>query len=161
MKYAIIGAGGTGGILGFYMTKADRDVTLVARGRHLAAMQEKGLAVEKMWDGTTEIIPVKAMDMEHYDEQPDVVLVCVKGYSLEDTIPFIQRVAKPSTIVIPVLNIYGTGAKMQEKLPELVEKLKGANQELKYQLAEAKQKLMTARIAEIPADLENVLLFEI
>ena len=120
MQYAIIGAGGTGGILGFYMTKADRDVTLVARGRHLAAMQEKGLAVEKMWDGTTEIIPVKAMDMEHYDEQPDVVLVCVKGYSLEDTIPFIQRVAKPSTIVIPVLNIYGTGAKMQEQLPKLL-----------------------------------------
>ena len=119
MKYAIIGAGGTG-ILGFYMTKADRDVTLIARGRHLAAMQEKGLAVEKMWDGTTEIIPVKAMDMEHYDEQPDVVLVCVKGYSLEDTIPFIQRVAKPSTIVIPVLNIYGTGAKMQEQLPKLL-----------------------------------------
>ena len=120
MKYAIIGAGGTGGILGFYMTKAGRDVTLIARGRHLAAMQEKGLAVEKMWDGTTEIIPVKAMDMEHYDEQPDVVLVCVKGYSLEDTIPFIQRVAKPSTIVIPVLNIYGTGAKMQEQLPKLL-----------------------------------------
>lgn len=120
MKYAIIGAGGTGGILGFYMTKADRDVTLIARGRHLAAMQEKGLAVEKMWDGTTEIIPVKAMDMEHYDEQPDVVLVCVKGYSLEDTIPFNQRVAKPSTIVIPVLNIYGTGAKMQEQLPKLL-----------------------------------------
>ena len=120
MKYAIIGAGGTGGILGVYMTKADRDGTLIARGRHLAAMQEKGLAVEKMWDGTTEIIPVKAMDMEHYDEQPDVVLVCVKGYSLEDTIPFIQRVAKPSTIVIPVLNIYGTGAKMQEQLPKLL-----------------------------------------
>lgn len=120
MKYAIIGAGGTSGILGFYMTKADRNVTLIARGRHLAAMQEKGLAVEKMWDGTTEIIPVKAMDMEHYDEQPDVVLVCVKGYSLEDTIPFIQRVAKPSTIVIPVLNIYGTGAKMQEQLPKLL-----------------------------------------
>ncbi len=120
MKYAIIGAGGTGGILGFYMTKAGRDVILIARGRHLAAMQEKGLAVENMWDGTTEIIPVKAMDMEHYDEQPDVVLVCVKGYSLEDTIPFIQRVAKPSTIVIPVLNIYGTGAKMQEQLPKLL-----------------------------------------
>ena len=75
MKYAIIGAGGTGGILGFYMTKAGKDVTLIARGRHLAAMQEKGLAVEKMWDGTTETIPVKATDMEHYDEQPDVVLV--------------------------------------------------------------------------------------
>ena len=120
MKYAIIGAGGTGGILGFYMMKAGKDVTLIARGRHLAAMQESGLAVEKMWDGTTDTIPVKATDMEHYNEQPDVILVCVKGYSLEDTIPFIQRVANPSTIVIPVLNIYGTGAKMQEKLPNLL-----------------------------------------
>lgn len=120
MKYAIIGAGGTGGILGFYMTKAGKDVTLIARGRHLAAMQESGLAVEKMWDGTTETIPVKATDMDHYSEQPDVILVCVKGYSLEDTIPFIQSVANPSTIVIPVLNIYGTGAKMQEKLPNLL-----------------------------------------
>lgn len=120
MKYAIIGAGGTGGILGFYMSKAGEDVTLIARGRHLEAMREKGLAVEKMWDQTTECIPVKATDMEHYNEQPDVILVCVKGYSLEDTIPFIQRVAKPSTIVIPVLNIYGTGAKMQEQLPGLL-----------------------------------------
>ena len=120
MKYAIIGAGGTGGILGFYMTKAGKDVTLIARGRHLAAMQESGLAVEKMWDGTTETIPVQAMDMDHYSERPDVILVCVKGYSLEDTIPFIQSVANPSTIVIPVLNIYGTGAKMQEKLPNLL-----------------------------------------
>lgn len=120
MKYAIIGAGGTGEILGFYMTKAGKDVTLIARGRHLAAMQESGLAVEKMWDGTTETIPVKAADMDHYSERPDVILVCVKGYSLEDTIPFIQRVANPSTIVIPVLNIYGTGAKMQEKLPNLL-----------------------------------------
>lgn len=117
MKYAIIGAGG---ILGFYMTKAGKDVTLIARGRHLAAMQESGLAVEKMWDGTTETIPVKAADMDHYNERPDVILVCVKGYSLEDTIPFIQRVSNPSTIVIPVLNIYGTGAKMQEKLPNLL-----------------------------------------
>lgn len=120
MKYAIIGAGGTGGILGFYMMKAGKEVTLIARGRHLAAMQESGLAVEKMWDGTTETIPVKAADMDHYSERPDVILVCVKGYSLEDTIPFIQRVANPSTIVIPVLNIYGTGAKMQEKLPNLL-----------------------------------------
>ena len=58
--------------------------------------------------------------MDHYNERPDVILVCVKGYSLEDTIPFIQRVSNPSTIVIPVLNIYGTGAKMQEKLPNLL-----------------------------------------
>ena len=38
MKYIIIGAGGTGGILGFYMTKAGKDVTLIARNAHLEAI---------------------------------------------------------------------------------------------------------------------------
>ena len=52
MKYAVIGAGGTGGMIGFYMTKAGKDVTLIARGEHLAKMQEKGLTVERMWDGS-------------------------------------------------------------------------------------------------------------
>ena len=120
MKYLIIGAGGTGGVVGYYMTKAGKDVTLIARGAHLKQMQTKGLILERMWDQSTETITVKASDMEHYTEQPDVILVCVKGYSLTDTIPFIQKVAKKDTVVIPILNIYGTGAKMQKKLSELL-----------------------------------------
>ena len=120
MKYLIIGAGGTGGVVGYYMTKAGKDVTLIARGAHLKKMQEQGLTLEKMWQKSSETIQVKATDMEHYKEQPDVILVCVKGYSLADTIPFIQRVAGPDTVVIPILNLYGTGRKMQEQLPELL-----------------------------------------
>ena len=120
MKYLIIGAGGTGGVVGYYMTKAGKDVTLIARGAHLKQMQTKGLILERMWDQSTETITVKASDMEHYTEQPDVILVCVKGYSLADTIPFIQKVAKKDTVVIPILNIYGTGAKMQKELSELL-----------------------------------------
>lgn len=120
MKYLIIGAGGTGGSIGAYMTEAGKDVTLIARGVHLQKMQEEGLKMETTKKGNYTVSPIKATDMEHYDEQPDVVFVCVKGYSLEDTIPFIRRVAKASTIVIPILNIYGTGTRMQEKLPGLL-----------------------------------------
>ena len=120
MQYAIIGAGGTGGVMGYFMTKAGKDVTLIARGRHLEAMKEHGLTLERLWDPNPETIAVKVTDMEHYKEQPDVILVCVKGYSLKDTVPFIRRVAKPDTIVIPILNIYGTGAKLQKELPELL-----------------------------------------
>ena len=39
---------------------------------------------------------------------------------MEDTIPFIKRVAHKDTVVIPVLNIYGTGGRMQELLPDLL-----------------------------------------
>lgn len=120
MKYLIIGAGGTGGSIGAYMTEADKDVTLIARGEHLRNIQEQGLKMETTEKGNYTVKPVKAVDMEHYDEQPDIIFVCVKGYSLEDTVPFIKRVAKESTIVIPVLNIYGTGSKLQEKLPHLL-----------------------------------------
>ncbi|MDO4344767.1 MAG: 2-dehydropantoate 2-reductase [Eubacteriales bacterium] len=120
MKYLVIGAGGTGGCIGAYMTEAGKDVTLIARGAHLAAMQENGLRMETTKKGNYTVKPVKAEDMEHYSEHPDVIFVCVKGYSLEDTIPFIQRTAKPETVVIPVLNIYGTGGRLQEKLPGLL-----------------------------------------
>ena len=117
MKYLIIGAGGTGGVTGYYMKKAGKDVTLIARGEHLKKIQKQGLTLEKMWDKTEENISIPATDMEHYAEHPDVIFVCVKGYSLQETIPFIKRIARKNTIVIPVLNIYGTGGKMQKELP--------------------------------------------
>ena len=120
MKYIIIGAGGTGGVTGYYMKKAGKDVTLIARGEHLKAIREQGLTLEKMWDKTEETITIPATDMEHYTDHPDVIFVCVKGYSLDETIPFIRRISKKTTIVIPVLNIYGTGGKMQKQLPELL-----------------------------------------
>lgn len=120
MKYLVIGAGGTGGSIGAYMTEAGKDVTLIARGAHLKKMQEEGLRMETTKKGNYIVNPVRTTDMEHYDEQPDVIFVCVKGYSLENTIPFIKRIAKKDTIVIPILNIYGTGGRMQEKLPELL-----------------------------------------
>ncbi|MBO5208716.1 MAG: 2-dehydropantoate 2-reductase [Lachnospiraceae bacterium] len=120
MKYLVIGAGGTGGSIGAFMTEAGKDVTLIARGEHLKKMQEQGLKMDTTVKGNYVVHPIKATDMEHYDGRPDVIFVCVKGYSLEDTIPFIKKVAKKDTVVIPILNIYGTGSRMQKQLPDLL-----------------------------------------
>ncbi len=120
MKYLVIGAGGTGGSIGAYMTEAGKDVTLIARGEHLKKMQQQGLRMETTAKGDYTVYPIQVRDMGHYEEQPDVIFVCVKGYSLQEVVPFIRRVAKESTIVIPILNIYGTGGKLQEQLPELL-----------------------------------------
>ena len=116
MKYLIIGAGGTGGPIGGFLAKKGKDVTLIARGAHLTKMRENGLKFDTP-DGCYTVASIKACTMEEYQEQPDVIFVCVKGYSLEDTIPFIRRVAGVETIVIPILNIYGTGGRMQQSLP--------------------------------------------
>lgn len=118
MKYVIIGAGGTGGAIGGFLTKAGKDVTLIARGAHMLEMQNNGLHFETV-DGEF-TVQVKACTMEDYQDTPDIIFVCVKGYSLEDTIPFIKRISGPGTIVIPILNIYGTGGRLQERLPGLI-----------------------------------------
>lgn len=120
MKYLIIGAGGTGGSIGGFLANAKKDVTLIARGAHLHAMEEHGLSFETTRKGNFTVNPIKVCDMEHYEEKADVIFVCVKGYSLEDTIPFIKKASHEKTIVIPLLNIYGTGKKLQEQLPEVL-----------------------------------------
>lgn len=119
MKYAIIGAGGTGGCLGFFLKKAGKDVTLIARGKRLEAIRKNGLTIQKLWDESRETLPVKACTAEEYKEIPDVILVCVKGYSMDETVPTIKKIAGKETVVIPILNIYGTGGRLQKKLPEL------------------------------------------
>lgn len=114
LRYMIIGAGGVGGPVGAYLSKSGADTTLIARGKHLAVLQEHGLTLVS-GENERESIPVKAIDMDGFlaaREQgasaPDVIFVCVKGYSLADTVPFIRKAAGRDTVVIPVLNIYGT-----------------------------------------------------
>lgn len=120
MKYLIIGAGGTGGSLFAFMSESGLDVTLIARGEHLNAIKTHGLHMQTTAKGNYTLSPIKACTMETYDEKPDVIFVCVKGYSLDECVPFIAHVAHPNTVVIPILNIYGTGGKLQEKLPHLL-----------------------------------------
>ncbi|MGN1021912.1 MAG: ketopantoate reductase family protein [Lachnospiraceae bacterium] len=118
MNYLIIGAGGTGGALAGYLGKAGRDVTVIARGAHLAAIQnQKGLLIQR--PGDSFLAPVRAVEEENYHGTPDVVFVCVKGYSLESIVPLLARVSGPDTVVIPILNLYGTGEKLQKRLPDV------------------------------------------
>ncbi len=117
MKYLVIGAGGTGGSIAAFMTETGHDVTVIDRGQHLEAIQKGGLQMKTTRKGNYTVFPVKASHMEGYQEEPDVIFTCVKGYSLDDTIPFIKRVVHRDTVVIPLLNIYGTGSRMQAMLP--------------------------------------------
>ena len=118
MKYLIIGAGGTGGCIGAYLAKAGNDVTFIARGKHLQAIRENGLTVHSAKIGNFTIDNAKACTMGEYDDVPDVIFVCVKYYSLEETGAFVNRIAKEDTLVIPILNVFGTGEVMQKYCPK-------------------------------------------
>ena len=121
LKYMILGAGGTGGILGSALTKAGKDVTFIARGSNLDAMRNNGLIIRHLWDQTEEHLEVRALSMEEscaLSLAPEVIFICVKEYSLDSVLPFIRQTAGPRTIIIPILNIYGTGARVQKELPD-------------------------------------------
>lgn len=119
MKYLIYGAGGIGGCLAAFLAQGGKDVSLIARGAHLEAIQKSGLVLET--GHGTFAVPVRACEQEQVTDKPDVIFVCVKGYSLEGTLPTLKRLSDGHTIVIPLLNIYGTGARLQPELsPALV-----------------------------------------
>lgn len=115
-KYLVIGAGGTGGPMGAYLAKADKDVTFIVRGENLRVMKEKGLKVLRPEDEFT-VTNFKACEFKDYNDTPDVIFVCVKAYSLDVILPDIKRVAGPNTIIIPILNGFGIGEKIQKSIP--------------------------------------------
>ena len=61
MKVLVMGAGGVGGYYGGLLAKAGHDVTFVARGAHLQALQRNGLTVESEHQPSF-TLPVRATD---------------------------------------------------------------------------------------------------
>lgn len=117
MKYTIIGAGGTGGILGAAIYEAGLDVSLIARGEHLAKIKEQGLKIKDLQDKSEAVYDIPAYSEDEFCEMADVIFVCVKGYSLKQTVPFIDRISSKDSVIIPVLNIFTTGETLRQLLP--------------------------------------------
>ncbi|MDE0794083.1 MAG: 2-dehydropantoate 2-reductase [Alphaproteobacteria bacterium] len=80
MKICIYGAGAIGGYLGAGLALNGADVTLIARGPHLAAMQEHGLKLIK--DGEERVAKVTATDDPAEAGPQDYVIVTLKAHSV-------------------------------------------------------------------------------
>lgn len=95
MKFAILGAGGTGGCLAGYLIQSGADVTVLARGAHLAAMQADGLTIHRDVADDIHVASseFRACTADAYNDTPDVLLVCVKYYSIADAVALARRVA--------------------------------------------------------------------
>lgn len=112
MTYLVIGAGGTGGAIAAFLKKAGKDVTLLARGNNLKVIKENGLTLKKKDSSFN----VKVNVTDDCWDKKDVIFVCVKGYSLDEVMPYIKRASHENTVIIPILNIYGTGEKINEQI---------------------------------------------
>ena len=90
MKIAVMGTGGVGGYFGGLLARAGNDLTFVARGAHLKAMQQNGLRVESANDGTFTVMSTAVDDTSQAGVQ-DLVLFTVKMYHNDSAIEAIRR----------------------------------------------------------------------
>ena len=116
MNYLIAGTGGVGGSIAAFLALAGKDVACIARGEHLAAIRTHGLRLHSDLKGE-HTLHIPACTAEEYTGKADVIFVCVKGYSVDSITELIRRAAKPDTVVIPILNVYGTGPRIQRLVP--------------------------------------------
>lgn len=117
-KYLVIGTGGVGGSIAGFLALAGKDVTCIARGKHLEAIRKYGLHLKSDLKGE-HYLPVKACTAEEYKDKADVVFVCVKGYSIDSIKDVLEKSARPDTLVIPILNVYGTGPRIGRLVPSV------------------------------------------
>jgi 2-dehydropantoate 2-reductase len=103
MRIAVIGTGGIGAPYGASLANAGAEVSFVARGAHLAAMQANGLRVEGD-RGETLVRPAQATDDIASIGPVDYVLCCVKLWDVESAGEQIRPIVGPQTAVIPLQN---------------------------------------------------------
>lgn len=101
-KICIYGAGAIGGYMGAMLAKAGADVSLVARGPHLAAMQKNGLVLDS--DGTRETVRVTASDNPTDLGLQDYVIITLKAHSVPGVVDAMQPLLGPDTTVVFAVN---------------------------------------------------------
>ena len=104
MKICVVGAGSIGGLLGVKLHNLAEDVTLIARGAHLAAIRKDGLKL-LMNDGTVEMaIGVNATDNMRELAPQDLVILGVKAHQIEPIVDDVVHLLGPESVLLTTQN---------------------------------------------------------
>ena len=98
----IFGAGAIGGYLGAKLAKTEAEISLVARGPHLAAIRENGLTLIENGQSTTH--QMTATDTPAELGAQDYVIVTLKAHSISAVIDAMQPLLGPQTAVVFAVN---------------------------------------------------------
>ncbi|WP_373084683.1 2-dehydropantoate 2-reductase [Sneathiella sp.] len=104
MRVCIFGAGAIGGYVGALLARqGDADISLIARGPHLAAIRENGLTLET---GSETFIQknVTATDNPADLGVQDFVIIALKAHSVPAVVDTMQPLLGPDTAVVTAQN---------------------------------------------------------
>ena len=103
MRIAVLGSGAVGGYYGAKLARAGHDVSFIARGAHLAAIRERGLAIKSPALGD---FTVHSRAEEHPVRvgPVDLILVAVKAYDNDTALPLLLPMLGDGTSVLTLQN---------------------------------------------------------
>ncbi|MEL7428799.1 MAG: 2-dehydropantoate 2-reductase [Pseudomonadota bacterium] len=102
MKICIFGAGAIGGYMGAKLAEAGADVSLVARGPHLAAMKANGLRLIEETGETS--VSVTASDDPADLGPQDYIIVTLKAHSVPPVVPKMAPLMGENTTIVSGVN---------------------------------------------------------
>jgi len=102
MRIAVFGAGAIGGYLAVKLHQAGAEVSVIARGPHLAAMRERGLTLKS--EGETLTVHLPCTDKAEDAGPQDYVVVTLKANGLAPAAPQIAKLMGPHTALVTGIN---------------------------------------------------------
>lgn len=115
LKILIMGTGGVGGYYGGLLARQGNDVMFIARGEHLAVIQQRGLIVNSL-HGNFKVDPANAAGDPRELGKVDLVFFCTKTYHTEEAAQAIRPTVGPQTAVLSLQN----GVEAAERIGEVV-----------------------------------------
>ncbi len=103
MKICIFGAGAIGGYMGAKLAQAGAEVSLVARGPHLAAIKDKGLTLAEA-DRDPVTVKINASENPADLGPQDYVIVTLKAHSVPAVVPKMQPLIGENTTIVSGVN---------------------------------------------------------
>jgi 2-dehydropantoate 2-reductase len=125
MRICIYGAGAIGGYMGVLLSRAGAEVSLVARGAHLEAMQRNG--VKLLIDDKEYVAHLRCTDDPAELGRQDLVVIALKAHSVSRAVPAMRPLIGNDTALLTAVNgipywyFYAHGGKWQDSIVESVD----------------------------------------
>jgi 2-dehydropantoate 2-reductase len=102
MRILVIGAGAVGGYFGGRLAEAGRDVTFLVHARQGEFLGKHGLRIVSPHGNAT--LHPNLILADEIAGSYDLIILCVKAYSLQAAINDFAAAVGPSTMILPLLN---------------------------------------------------------
>ena len=103
MKICVVGAGAIGGFMGARLAQRNHEVSLIARGPHLAAIRQKGL---KLIQDGSEIIAGNLTATDDINDLgvQDIVLLALKSHQISSVLNKLPTLLGPDSVMVTLQN---------------------------------------------------------